>query len=302
MNRFYLRCMLCILCLMLAAVPAFAEGKLTAAEKVITPAMPVPDYVERLMEIARGELGYKEESNGHTKYGIWSGDPGAEWCAEFLCWSVHQVDKLYQTSLLDKTFPNYTGTNVGRNWYLKQGRYIARRGVVPEWGAQWYSKDDQAIAPNSYIPMPGDWVFFSNNAAGDTNHVAMVEYCAYDEEGKVQVHVIEGNNPSAVARKAYPLDHWAILGYGTVYDLSGIVMRFGNEGAKVKDLQEKLVKVGLLSEKYTTGKYGALTQEAIEKLQRQQGLEVNGIANFDTQRVLNALVAKKNATQEQAGI
>lgn len=296
MNRFFLRFFMCMLCLMAAVVPAFSEGNDLTEEKVITPVLPVPDYVERLLEIARGELGYKEESNGTTKYGIWSGDPMAEWCAEFLCWSVHQVDKLYQTDLLNKVFPNYTGTNVGRNWYLKQGRYIARRGIVPGWGTQWFLEDNQLITPNSYIPMPGDWVFFSNNAAGDTNHVAMVEYCAYDEEGKVQVHVIEGNNPSAVARKTYPLDHWAILGYGTVYDLSGMVMRFGNEGTKVKELQGKLVKAGLLNEKYTTGKYGALTQEAIEKLQRQQGLEVNGIANFDTQRVLTALVAKETAS------
>jgi len=118
----------------------------------------------------------------------------------------------------------------------------------------------------------------------------MVEYCTRDEEGNITVHVLEGNNPSAVARNAYPLDHWSILGYGTVYDLADMVMRFGNEGEKVRFLQQQLVKAGLLSPQYTTGKYGALTTEAIQKFQKSQGLHVTGIADFTTQTTLNAYV------------
>jgi len=294
MRHAFTRLMLCLLCLVMLCPAAFAEDAASpaAGETVIAAAHPVPDYVERLLEMARHEIGYQEERSGQTKYGIWSGDPTAEWCAEFLCWSVDQTDKLYNTNLLNRVYPNYTGTNVGRNWFLKQGRYIARLGIVPGWGAQWYA-NGAPITPNSYIPQPGDWVFFSNNAAGDTNHVAMVEYCAYDEEGKIQVHVIEGNNPSAVARKAYPIDHWAILGYGTVHDLAGIVMRFGNEGEKVKALQGKLAAAGYLDPQYTTGKYGALTTQAIQSLQKQQGMEVTGVANCDTQRRLDDLIARQ---------
>lgn len=290
MMLFFKRLLIFSLCLLILPMTARMEAEVSpAGETVISPAWPVPDYVERLLEVARKELGYQEERSGVTKYGIWSGDPAAEWCAEYLCWSVEQTDKLYNTKLFNRVYPNYTGTNVGRNWFIKQGRYIARKGIVPLWGSQWYLDSGDPITPGSYIPQPGDWVFFSNNAAGDTNHVAMVEYCAYDEEGNILIWVLEGNNPSAVARKAYPINYWAILGYGTVHDLAGIVMRFGNEGNKVKELQQKLAAIGLMDPQYTTGKYGAITQEAIKQLQQQQGLEVNGIANCHTQQHLKDL-------------
>ena len=60
-----------------------------------------PDFVEKLLEVARGELGYAEGPHSFTKYGLWSGDANAEWCAEFICWCVDQVDQRYGTNLLD---------------------------------------------------------------------------------------------------------------------------------------------------------------------------------------------------------
>ena len=260
-------------------------------EAVIAPAYPVPDYVEWLLEAAGREIGYTEEKSGYTKYGAWSGDATAEWCAEFLCWTVNQVEKIYQVKMLNSLYPNYTGTNTGRNWFLRQGRYIARRGTVPSWGSQWFKGQQQAMAPNSYVPQPGDWVFFSNNALGDTMHVAMVEYCAYDEEGKIRVHVIEGNSPwmpapQAVTRNSYAIDHWAIQGYGTVRDLADIVLRQGNEGAKVSALQQALVDTGYLSSQYVTGKFGSLTLQAVKDFQKKQNIEVSGVANHETQQAL----------------
>lgn len=269
-----------LLCLLLVLPAAGAE------EKMIEPRWEVPEYVEKLLEIARNEIGYTEEKSGVTKYGTWSGDPAAEWCAEFLCWCVDQLDQQQGTSLLRSVFPYYTGTNTGRNWYIKQGRYIARKGTIPEWGSEWFKDEDTVMEKNSYVPQPGDWVFFSANANGDTTHVAMVEYCAYDENGAAQVHVIEGNNPEAVARNVYPLDYWAILGYGTVHDVADVTLRFGNEGEKVKALQEMLVEAGLLESQYTTGKYGAITQEKIKAFQKMIDLNVTGIADLTTQKML----------------
>jgi len=261
-------------------------------ETLIPPAYPVPDYVLYLLDAARAELGYTEEKNGATKYGAWAGDPTAEWCAEFLCWCVNRVDTARQTHLLNQVYPNYSASNTGRNWFLSQGRYIARKGVVPAWGSQWYKGQDTPMAKNSYVPQPGDWVFFSTGALGDTTHVAMVEFCTSDAQGKTRVHVIEGNNPDAVARNAYPIDNWAIQGYGTVYDLADIAMRFGNSGAKVKALQEELVAVGLMEAQYTTGRYGAITEGAIKELQRQCGIAETGVANHETQLALHALAVK----------
>lgn len=263
------------------------EASPASQEERIIPVHQPPEYVEKLLDIARGELGYTEEKNGATKYGVWTNDPTAEWCAEFLCWCVDQADKQQGLRLLNQVYPYYTGTNTGRDWFLRQGRYIARRGTVPGWGSQWLKGQETPLEKNSYIPLPGDWVFFSASATGDTTHVAMVEYCAYDEKGQVMVHVIEGNNPDAVARNVYPINYWAILGYGTVYDLADVVMRFGNGGEKVKALQRELVMAGLMEAQYVTGQYGAITTQAVKTFQKQQGLNETGIANHETQLKLH---------------
>ena len=271
-----------------------------AGEKVIPPQYAVPDYVAQLIEVARGEIGYVEEKNGLTKYGTWAGYPMAEWCAEFQCWCVNRADQLYGTRLLNRVYPNYSGTNVGRNWFIDQGRYIARSGSLPGYGAQWWKGSDRAIPANGYIPQPGDWMFLSDNASYDTSHVALVEYCAYDEEGRVRVHVIEGNNvlkpaPQGVERNEYPLDSWRILGYGTVYDLADWTLKFGHSGPKVKELQQELVQAGLLEERYTTGKFGAITQDCIKAVQRQNGILETGIANLETRVALRRMAAQNRA-------
>lgn len=274
-----------------ATASYLAALEIQAGETLIPPEQPVPEYVMWLVEAARGELGYTEERSGVTKYGTWAGFPTAEWCAEFACWCVHRVDQQHQTHLLARVYPNYSGTNVGRDWFLSQGRYIARKGTVPGWGTQWFKGQSTAMAPNSYIPQPGDWLFLSVNSTGDTAHVALVEYCAYDENGRVRVHVIEGNNtskpaPQSVERNDYALDYWAILGYGTVYDLADITLRFGCDGEKVLALQRKLVTAGLLESQFTTGRYGAITTDAIKTLQQKMGILETGVANLETQLAL----------------
>ena len=310
MPRALFRLLLILVCLMLSLSAAGAEtatavydtayfSRLEApeGETLIYPQYPVPQYVSWLMDIARGELGYHEERGGVTKYGTWAGYPTAEWCAEFLCWCVHRVDQTQGTKLLNRTYPNYSGTNVGRDWFLSQGRYLSHTGTVPGWGSQWWKGSSEPVALNGYIPQPGDWVFLSNNSSGDTSHVAMVEFCAYDAAGQVRVHVIEGNNPigkipDEVARNDYPLDYWQILGYGTVRDLADITLRFGCSGEKVLALQRNLVAAGLLAPQYTTGQYGALTQGAITTLQKQLGIAQTGVANHETQLALLARVAE----------
>lgn len=296
--------LVCLASLPCALGEEAAEGTLQTSaalsdmEQVIDPVYPVPDYVEWLLDVARGELGYKEQSGGVTKYGAWAGDPAAEWCAEFLCWCVDQVDKQMATHLLTQQYPYYTGNNTGRDWFLKKGRYVARSGTVPGWGAQWYPGDTALMEKNSYVPQPGDWVFFSTNSTGDTCHVAMVEYCAYNENDRIMVHVIEGNNPSAVARNAYKLTDWSILGYGTVHDAAQITLRTGNEGEKVTALQQKLVSAGLLGTQSTTGKYGALTTQAVKNFQTQMGIEPSGVANYQTQTALDDYLAALPAANE----
>lgn len=254
----------------------------------IPPAYPVSNETQALLEVAKGELGYQEESSGFTKYGAWYGDPQAEWCAEFLCWSVAQVEEQLGIPLLNERFPLYGTTNIGRNWFLKQGRYVARTGFVLGWGSQWFKDQATQMQRNSYIPQPGDWVFFSYTPSGDTTHVAMVEACYLDPEDKVFLQVLEGNMPDRVQRTLYALDDWRIQGYGTVNDVADIVLRGGAESKKVAALQDQLILMGLLPANQPTGLYDRATQEAVRVFQGTARLPQTGIANQQTQLRLAA--------------
>ena len=262
---------------------------------VVEPAYPVPHEVQVVLDIARAELGYTEASDGTTKYGTWTGDPQAEWCAEFLCWSVDQADKQLGTTLLTVQYPNYSANNTGRDWFIRQGRYIARTGFVPGWGSQWYKGESQSLPRNSYVPQPGDWVFFSYGATGDTSHVAMVERVLKTPDGSLVAEVLEGNMPVAVARAQYALDDWRIQGYGTVRDLADIVLRMGAQGEKVRQLQEKLAEVQLLQSEQVTGAYNQRTSDAVKAYQGIIGAKQTGIANQETQLSLDAYLLKWRA-------
>ena len=265
-------------------------------ETVIDPVWPVPDYVVHLLEIASDEVGYTEKEHGWTKYGEWAGDPYCQWCAEFQCWCVDQVDKLYGTNLLNEVYPLYSGTNTGRNWFISAGRYVIRKGQVEGWGYEWLKGHNSFISSGDYIPQPGDWVFFTWTSDTDTDHVALVEFCTKNTEtGSVTIHVIEGNKPSAVARDIYDLNYSRILGYGTVHDVADITMQYGCRGNKVRELQEKLAYLNLLEEENITGTFGTSTVEAIRNFQQdpENHLKVSGIANISTQRRLTELYEAK---------
>lgn len=252
--------------------------------ELIPPAYPVPDYVEELLSVAAEEVGYTEGDHGWSKYGEWAGDPYAQWCAEFQCWCVDQTDQRYGTELLNNIYPRYSGQNTGRDWFIRQGRYVCRWGNIDGWGYQWLKGEDSFLTTGSYVPQPGDWVFFTWTSNTDTDHVAMVENCTKDENGVIWVNVIEGNKPSAVERFSYELTYSRILGFGTVHDVMDITMKFGNDGQKVLRLQEKLFSLGYLDQQYLTGHFGNATRDAVWNYQYDRDLKMNGIANIETQR------------------
>ena len=278
-----------VLILTLLASAGLAAGK----DDALRPQWPVPDYVTKLLEIAGNEVGYKEGAHGYSKFGEYWGDSYAQWCAEYLCWSVDQVDKTYGTQLLKNVYPLYSGQNTGMRWFIKEGRWISRNGNLDEWGYQWFKGSDAFITAGEYIPQPGDWVFFSWTSDGNTSHVAMVEYATMDSKGNVSIHCLEGNNPDRVARVTYSTADKKILGYGTVHDVADWTMRFGNTGKKVTELQEKLVYLGWLSANNITGHFGINTQDAITRFQTAYNLKVLGLANIETQTLLNRLVEEK---------
>ena len=259
-----------------------------AEDERIDPAWPVPDYVEHLLQVASEEVGYTE-NHGRTKYGEWAGDPAAQWCAEFQCWCVDQVDQRWGTELLRNVYPFYTSSNTGRSWFIRAGRYVVRKGKVDGWGYEWLKGRTSYLGSGDYIPQPGDWVFFNWTGGTDTEHVALIEYCTRNTaSGRILIHVIEGNKPSAVARDVYELNDPTILGYGTVHDVADITMCFGTQGEKVRQLQEKLAYLGWLDTSFVTGRFGDSTVEAVRAYQEAHRLTVSGIANMKTQQLLES--------------
>lgn len=259
-----------------------------------------PAFVAWLLETAIGEIGYTEGSNNLTKYGEWSGDPNAAWCAEFLCWCVDQVDKAHDTELLRNIYPYYTSQNTGRDWFISQGRFVYRKGNCPGWGYQWILGESKLMKKNDYIPRPGDWVFFSYNEAGDTEHVAMIEYSARDAQGNVVLHVIEGNNPSSVQRNRYTLNNSQVLGFGTYEKVVGTTMRSGNRGEDVLALQKSLHTLGFLNEKNITGTFGTNTKTAVATFQeKMDGKTVTGIADMETQIAIANMLSELEFNQPE---
>ncbi|MDO4483403.1 MAG: peptidoglycan-binding protein [Clostridia bacterium] len=258
-----------------------------AQEEYIPPQWEVPEYVTWLLDIADEEVGYKEGPHGYSKYGEWSGDPYAQWCAEFVCWCVDQVDRQHGTQLLNHVYPMYSAQNVGKNWFIKEGRYITRWGNIDGWGYQWLKGEDKFLKTGDYIPQPGDWMFFTWTSGTDTDHVAMVEYCTRKGDD-ILIHVIEGNNPTSVQRAAYSLYDKSILGYGTVHDVADVTMRYPCEGEKVRQFQNKLIYIGAYDGK-ANGVYGSSTVAAVKTFQQKHGLKVNGIANIATQQLVDTL-------------
>ena len=283
----------------LTALLLTASAAALADTHRLAPSKPVPDHVTWLLETAAQEVGYAEGAHGYTKYGEWSGDPYAQWCAEFLCWCVDQVDQAHGTKLLGEVYPLYSGQNSGRDWFIRKGRYIVRWGNLEGWGYQWLKGEDHFISPGSYIPQPGDWVFFTWTSDTNTDHVALVEYCTADENGNVTVHVIEGNTPDSVKRTEYALTYKRILGFGTVRDCADWTMRGGNSGEKVSQLQAKLAYLGYLSGTGAGGVYGAGTVEAVKAFQRDHGLRDDGIANIHTQLALNSVYEDRCMTDPE---
>ena len=70
-------------------------------------------------------------------------------------------------------------------------------------------------------------------------------------------------------------------------DTPDLIISFGNQGEKVRLLQEKLAYLGFLRPELVTGRFGDGTTDAVKAYQAARGLRTIGIANMQTQLKLN---------------
>ncbi len=274
--------------------------------------------VQRVLEIARAEIGYREKNSAaglddktanagggnYTKYardldaipGFYNGPKQSfAWCDCWYDW------------LLVKAF----GPDLGRRM-LCQPENSAGAGCY--YSALYYR---QAGRFHDSKPEPGDQIFFTYQA-GEVSHTGIVEAVS----GGI-VTTIEGNSSDGVVRRSYAYGSRVIYGYGQpdwslaasadadpepaednpkpepaapagkTYTVTLPELRRGDTGAAVERLQTLLIGRGYYcggrlfsGREQPDGEFGPATEVAVLDVQEAGRLTKDGIVGADTMREL----------------
>ena len=264
-------------------------------------AMTKDEAVKKVLDIARGEIGYREQSDNVTKYAAemdrtdWYNGPknGFPYCDVFYDWLFYKAfgDPLGREIICQPAKSAGAGCLFSAQYYKQAGR--------------WYT-----------TPQPGDQIFFSY-AAGEYSHTGIVEAV-----NGGQVVTIEGNTSDMVARRTYDAANGSIIGYGrprwelasgasgggtsggssggTPSSGTGRILKKGCKGEDVRSLQKNLQKLGygsLLEPDGADGDFGMNTYNAVVQFQMKHGLFVDGEAGPET---LEAIQEALKGAEESA--
>lgn len=175
-----------------------------------------------IVDVAAGEIGYREQGENRTKYGAWYGTNGAPWCHIFVSWCAAKAG--VSASIVPKT----ASTDAGMAWFVKKGIFKYK---------------------GKYTPKRGDIIYFKSAGA---SHVGIVEKCSGNT-----VYTIEGNSSDKVMQRKYSLDAPRITGYGVPkYKLlnSTTSSSTGKKALKDADTELSYLKKILEKKKPTTYK------------------------------------------------
>lgn len=284
-------------------------------EKTMTKA----EAVQRVLQIARQELGYREKSSGsglddktanagggnYTKYArdldaiphFYNGPKqGFAWCDVFYDWLMVKAfgADLAKLMLCQPDDSAGAGCSFSALYYRQAGRFY----------------DD---------PEPGDQIFFTYQV-GEVSHTGIVEQVSGGT-----VVTIEGNSSDGVNRRTYQKNSGSIYGYGRPkWDLAADVsdpdtgpaadpqpvpapqpvggkpyqitlreLRNGDTGVPVERLQTLLIARGyycggrtFLGRETPDGDFGPATEVAVRDVQMAAGITQDGIVGADTMTAL----------------
>lgn len=286
-----------ILLIFLLIVPAFAEEVDYPLTSEWEPPVITEDCIDTepwllVLKVAQEEIGYTEGPlSNQTKYGEWFCQRRVAWCAEFLTWCVNEADTRYGTNLLRNVYPWYGASKEGAPWFMERGRFVSDTGLVPGGREkQWLIGADRYMEEHEYIPSPGDYIwFFYYSSKQGTDHVAIVEGVSRDENGKLQIHVIEGNNPDRVQRAVYPHDYKLIYGYGTPIRHAYTNISLYDRGDDVQLLEDILVAEGLMKPRSQyKDQMDKKLRDALKDYQRKHGLKVTGTWDLETRTYMES--------------
>ncbi len=283
--------------LILTPVGAFAgmDGPLVLTSEWLPPSLSSADVQAPellVLRVAQEEVGYREgPRRDESKYGDWFGKRRTAWCSEFVTWCVHQADVRFGTRMLGDLYPRSGYSGDSARFYINAGRFISDTGRLPTNELQWYLKTNEYVAKHSYIPYPGDLVWFCYHKRGETDHIAIVEGASVDERGSIQVHVIEGNNPDSVQRKVYALNDKTIFGFGTPVQRVMTNMRLYNKNHNVRRLRDSLAKIGLqVQGSNNLDEFTKETRRQVVAFQKAHGIKATGVVDMETWLAVEAAV------------
>ena len=125
---------------------------------------------------------------GGDPYWSWYGfQSRVEWCACFVSWCANECG------------------------YIDAG-IIPKFSTCATQGMPWFQNHD-LWQDNSYLPHPGDIIFFdwdNGGQDGSPDHVGIVEKVANGH-----IYTIEGNSDNSCRQNNYPIGYYEILGFGT---------------------------------------------------------------------------------------
>ncbi len=158
------------------------------------------DYAQDFLTVVQTQMWYTEsednfepvwnsaenrwDKNGYTRYGAWYGFPYGGWCAMFLSFCLKYA------SIPQDVFPWESSSE---NWAAA----LAGRGLFGTKG--------------SYLPKPGDLIFFDLDGNTYSDHCGVV--CQVDAAAGM-VYTVEGNRTPEVRPFEYSLYDTSITGYG----------------------------------------------------------------------------------------
>ena len=251
-------------------------------------AMTEAEAINKVLTIARAELGYHEKNNAssldnkggsgaknYTKYsrdldaiGYYNGQKqGAPWCDVFVDW------------LFEKAFGA-----IGQSMLYQPPKSL---GAATRHSAAYFKK----AGSWSSAPALASQIFFKDN--GGIYHTGIVE-----EITPSLISTIEGNSADSVVRRTYARTSSAIAGYGIpnwklvtsqaspVKDTISITLpelKKGDSGAVVRTMQILLIGYGYSCGKWCDdGEFGTSTLAALKQYQSESSLSPDGICGILT--------------------
>ena len=172
--------------------------------------MTVKQAIEKVLDLARSEIGYHEKASNSQLDDPSANSGGANW-TKFAAY-IDANPEFYNGKkngyawcdvFVDYLFVKCFGFETGRNM-LCQPKYSAGAGCL--YSAEYYK---QAGRWHKNAPQPGDQIFFSYSP-GEYSHTGIVEKVNGDT-----VTTIEGNTSDSVGRRTYNIGNQSIAGYGT---------------------------------------------------------------------------------------